>query len=85
MFACQCVTENFEKKYLNADLVAVINVIETYGNSKYNRDGNQMDIYKAKINIEKMYKGIPISDLNVFGKTTYASSGAVSSPENSTV
>lgn len=76
LFACQCVPENFEKKYLSADFVAVITIKETFGNNMYNHDGNQMNIYKAKINIEKIYKGIPIWELNVFGTTTYASSGA---------
>lgn len=76
IFACKCVSENFEKKYLYADFVAVVTIQETFGNSLSNRNGNQMNIYKAKINVEKVYKGIPISELNIFGTTTYASSGA---------
>lgn len=76
IFGCSCIYENFENKYLYADFVAVITIKETFGNSKYNRDGNQMNIYKAKVKIDQLYKGNPVFELNIFGTTTYAYSGA---------
>jgi len=74
--ACECILGNFAENYLKADFVAVISVKETFGNNKYNRDGYQANIYKAKISVEKIYKGKLISELNILGTTTYADSGA---------
>ena len=76
IFACRCVLDNFAQDYLEADFVGVITISETFGERKQDRNGSQMDVYKAKINVEKIYKGKAFSELNIFGKTTYAYSGA---------
>lgn len=76
LFACRCVLDHFAQDYLEADFVGVITITETFGDRKQDRNGSLMDVYNAKINVEKIYKGKAFSELNIFGKTTHAYTGA---------
>lgn len=67
---------NFAQDYLDADVVALVTIKNTYENKEYKINGMQLRSYSADLNFERIYKGKEFNTLNVFGTTTYASSGA---------
>jgi len=76
IFACKCVDESIAKKYLEADVVALVTIEKTYGEKENNPAGTGLRTYSADLKFEKIYKGMTFKTLNIFGTTTSLSSGA---------
>jgi hypothetical protein len=73
--ACKCMRGSIAQNYLDAEIVALVTIEKTYGDKESNVQlGGRL--YSADLKFEKIYKGIAFKTLNVFGTTTYASSGA---------
>lgn len=76
LFACRCVDESIAKRYLDADVVALVTIEKTYGEKENDPPATGLRTYSADLKFEKIYKGIAFKTLNVFGSTSSLSSGA---------
>lgn len=76
IFGCRCVEESIARRYLNADIVALVTIEKTYADKEDDSIGTGLRSYSADLKFEKIYKGIAFKTLNVFGNTTSLSSGA---------
>lgn len=75
VFACKCVSKSLAQSYLDADVVALVTVEDTYGD----RDSNVQQggtLYTADIKFEKIYKGTTFKILNVLGASNFINSGS---------
>lgn len=75
VFACKCVSKSLAQSYLDADVVALVMVENTYGD----RDSNVQQggtLYTADIKFEKIYKGTGFKVLNVCGASNFINTGS---------
>lgn len=74
--ACKCISQSIAKDYLDSGVVAIVSIDKTYENQSFERNGMQVNMYKADVVFGKIYKGEKFLSLNIYGTTTHSRSGA---------
>lgn len=78
-FACSCAMPSFIDKYIKSDFVAKIKIIKNYKN-----ESEELELYRADIEISEVYKGEVLESIFVLGRNDQyiGSSCAIFIPEN---
>jgi len=74
--ACKCHTDIIVQDYFEADVVGIITIDSTYGDTIWEDRTFGSRTYKAKIHFDKLYKGQKFEELNIIGNSKSINSGA---------
>lgn len=74
--ACKCKRDAIAQDYFEADVVGIIVIDSTYGDTFWEDRTFGSRTYKAKIHFDKLYKGQKFEELNIIGNSKSINSGA---------
>ncbi|UQB70140.1 hypothetical protein [Epilithonimonas zeae] len=76
ILACSCAEDAIAQNYLDSDIVGIITIDSTYGDTIWENRTFGFRTYKAKIHFDKIFKGQKFKELNVIGNSKNINSGA---------
>lgn len=74
--ACSCAEDAIAQNFLDSDIVGIITIDSTYGDTIWENRTFGSRTYKAKFHFDKIFKGQKFEELNVIGNSKNINSGA---------